>query len=242
MNEGLALKLQAYQPNRAAVKLIKATPILLLVGPTGAGKDTLKDKLLAAGGYHHIVSHTTRPPRINHGTLEQDGREYHFIDMAQAEQMVAEQAFVEAKFYSGNLYGTSISEIQKAHDESKIALTDLEVQGVAEYKALDPGVMAVFLLPPDFKTWQRRLMRRYGDVVDAGDHRLRLQTALQELEQLLNTDYYVGIVNDNLQATFDEVQSYAHHGDRELKHEAAAHEVAQKLAADIQEYLDSQKG
>jgi len=190
MDNSVAELLKNYKPSQTVVDLIKATPILLLVGPTGAGKDSLKDRLLETGEYHHIVSHTTRPPRINHGVLEQDGREYHFIDMAQAREMLQNQTFVEAKMYSGNLYGTSVAEIQAAHDEGRIAVTDLEVQGVAEYKATDENVMAVFLLPPDFETWQARLQRRYGDVVDAVDHRLRLQTALDELTELLTTPHY----------------------------------------------------
>src|SRR5476649_1253457 len=86
-------------------------------------------------------------------------------------------------------------------------MTDLEVQGVAEYKTLDPGVMAVFLLPPDFKTWQERLQRLYGDVVDVKDYRMRLQTALEELEQLLNTNYYVAVINDNLETTFNQIHT-----------------------------------
>ncbi|HEY5152503.1 MAG TPA: hypothetical protein VII55_00865, partial [Candidatus Saccharimonadales bacterium] len=139
MDKALARKLSAYRPAQSTAELIKKTPILLLVGPTGAGKDSLKDKLLATGDYHHIISHTTRPPRINHGVIEQDGREYHFIDAHKAKKMLDDQALIEAKIYSGNLYGTSVAEIQAAKDEGKIAMTDIEVQGVAEYKTLDPN-------------------------------------------------------------------------------------------------------
>jgi guanylate kinase len=237
IDESLVQKLASYTPAESTTKLIKSTPILLLVGPTGAGKDAIKDKLLKTGRYHHIISHTTRPPRINHGIIEKTGREYHFIDKAQAEKMLDEQSMIEAKIYSGNLYGTSLSEIKRAHDDKKIAMTDIEVQGVAEYKSLDPEVMAVFLLPPDFKTWQDRLSHRYGDVVDAADSRLRLQTALNELEQLLNTDYYIPVINDNLEKTFDKIQSVASGkelADSEIKQ---TREVAQKLALDIQTYL-----
>ena len=139
MHDSLAGKLAAYEPDDSAKKLIKTTQILLLVGPTGAGKDSLKDKLLETGEYHHIVSHTTRKPRINHGVVEQDGREYHFINKAEAERMLDNHELIEAKMYSGNLYGTSVAEIKAAHDNDKIAMTDIEVQGVAEYKQLDPG-------------------------------------------------------------------------------------------------------
>src|SRR5437588_9743381 len=109
MDQTLARKLSTYNPAPSTIKLIKTTPILLLVGPTGAGKDALKDKLLATDRYHHIISHTTRQPRINHGVIEQDGREYHFISKAQAEKMLDTKALIEAKIYSDNLYGTSVA-------------------------------------------------------------------------------------------------------------------------------------
>jgi guanylate kinase len=237
MDTALARKLSVYRPAPSTAELIKKTPILLLVGPTGAGKDSLKDKLLDSGGYHHIISHTTRPPRINHGIIEENGREYHFIDEATAKKMLDEQALIEAKIYSGNLYGTSVAEIQAAYDEGKIAMTDIEVQGVAEYKTLDPDVMAIFLLPPDFDTWQTRLRKRYGDVVDAGDSRQRLQTALEEIEQLLNTDYYVALINDNLDKTFEHVQSITQSKIHKPEDDSAARLVAKQLAQDIQAHL-----
>ena len=234
----LARKLADYKPTEATKQLVRSTPILLLVGPTGAGKDSVKEELLETGRFHHIVSHTTRPPRVNHGVPEQNGREYHFIDKAEAEKMLSEQRLIEAKMYSGNLYGTSVAEIQAAHDEAKIAMTDIEVQGVAEYKALDPGVMAVFLLPPDFKTWQERLQRRYGQVIDVSDYRRRLQTALKEIEELLSTDYYVAVINDNLDQTVDQIQAIINSKDHSAPDEPAARAVAQKLVADIKNYLN----
>jgi guanylate kinase len=136
------------------------------------------------------------------------------------------------------VYGTSIAEIQSAHDEGKVAMTDLEVQGVAEYKALDPNVMAVFLLPPDFKTWQARLNRRYGDVVDAADARLRLETALKELGELLSTDYYSAVVNESLDSTVAAVESIVATRASAKSPDDEARAVAEQLVKDIQAYLD----
>ncbi len=237
MDIDLTRKLSTYRPAEASIELVKQTPVLLLVGPTGAGKDSLKERLLETGGYHHIVSHTTRRPRINQGVPEQNGHEYHFISNETAEKMLDEQAFIEAKIYSGHLYGTSVAEIQAAHDEGKIAMTDIEVQGVAEYKTLDPGVMAIFLLPPDYDTWQTRLRRRYGDVVDAADTRRRMQTAQEEIEQLLNTNYYVALINDDLNGTFEKVQSITKSKPRPTIDDATARETAKQLAQDIQTHL-----
>src|SRR4051794_26351493 len=104
-------KITGYKPSVETLAIVRSTTILLLVGPSGAGKDSLKQRLLSGGRYHHIVSHTTRAPRMNKGVLEENGREYHFITMQEAERMIDEHAFVEAKMYSGNVYGTSVAEI-----------------------------------------------------------------------------------------------------------------------------------
>ena len=237
MDNALVDKLATYRPDESIKQLVKDTQILLLVGPTGAGKDSLKNKLMATGRYHHIVSHTTRPPRINHGVIEKSGEDYHFIDEATATNMLDKHEFIEAKVYSGNLYGTSLAEIERARNEGRVAMTDLEVQGVAEYKAIDPGVMAVFLLPPNFATWQERLQRRYGDVMDVDDYRLRLQTALDELEELLNTSYYVAVINDDIEETFKHIETVVSSQNHTTPDEPAARAVAEQLAEDIQNYL-----
>lgn len=237
MDDTLAQKLAAYKPDESVKNLIRETPILLLVGPTGAGKDAIKEKLLATGEYHHIVSHTTRKPRVNRGVAEQDGQDYHFIDKDGAAKMLDDHGFVEAKIYSGNLYGTSVSEIKAAHDDKKIAMTDIEVQGVAEYKALDKNVMAIFVLPPDFQTWQDRLSRRYGDAANPEDTRIRMQTALKELDQLLNTDNYIAVVNRDLDTVFQQIQTIAKSYNHSKPDETKARAIAQQLAKDIQAYL-----
>jgi guanylate kinase len=238
MEASLQSKLTSYKPAASTIQIINSTPLLFLVGPTGAGKDSVKQRLLQTGKYHHIVSHTTRPPRINHGILEIDGEDYHFINMEQAEQMIDAQSFVEAKMFSGNLYATSAKEIEAAKAENKVALTDIEVQGVAEYKSLDPSAMAIFLLPPSFKIWQERLERRYGDVVDAEDYTRRLQTALTEIDQLVNNEYYVAVINDDIEQTAQTIDQVVNNDAHANPDEAAAREVAGELERDIKAYLE----
>jgi guanylate kinase len=229
MNSKLIQKIISYHPSASTIELIQQTPIIFLVGISGAGKDSIKQKLLESGKYHHIVSHTTRQPRLNRGVMEQDGREYHFIDLAEAERLLDDKAFVEAKMYSGNLYGTSVAEIQKAQDEGKIALTDIEVQGVAAYKTLAPNIKAAFILPPSYEVWQERLKKRYGGTIDQADYLRRMQTATLELNQLLTTDYYKCFINDSLDKAVAEVDHFATSGKRDPILEAEAREVAKEL-------------
>ena len=89
--------IENYQPTEMAVELVKKANIALLAGISGAGKDTIKKRLLQDVTFSDIVSHTTRPPRRNNNRPEIDGVDYHFIDLEQAEQMVKNREFIEAK-------------------------------------------------------------------------------------------------------------------------------------------------
>ena len=226
---GLKQKLEDYKPSAATTALIQDTPILLLVGVSGAGKDSIKHRLLETDQYHHIVSHTTRKPRENKGVMEQDGREYHFVDLAEAEKMLDEQTFVEAKMYSGNIYGTSAAEIQAAHDENKIALTDIEVQGVTEYEELAPSVLAVFVLPPSYEVWQQRLKSRYEESdINPIDIGRRMQAARAELQEALDKDYFRFIINDDLDEAVKAADDIAH-GAPSGRESDAAKDLAKEL-------------
>ncbi len=207
---GLKQKLENYQPSAATIALVEDTSILLLVGVSGAGKDSIKHRLLETGKYHHIVSHTTRKPRENQGVLEQDGREYHFTNLVEAEKKLDNGEFVEAKMYSGNVYGTSVAEIQKAHDHHKIALTDMEVQGVAEYESISSNVIALFILPPSYEVWQQRLKQRYDGDADPEDIKRRMQTAKHELEEALHKKYFRFVINDDLDQAVEVADAIAH--------------------------------
>lgn len=225
-------KLQHYQPGAEVAELVNRVPTLLLVGISGAGKDTVKQLLLQSNDYHHIVSHTTRPPRKNHGVMEVSGVDYHFIDFETAEHMLDNHGYVEAKRYGNNIYGTSAGEFQLAHDERKVAITDLEVQGAAEYMQLAPdGVRPVFLLPPSYEIWQDRLRQRYGH--DHEDHsddiKLRRQTAKKELAHLLETDYFFAVVNSELSKTIEIVDKIAKQGTQDADDKKAALQAAEEI-------------
>ena len=182
----------------SAVDVISASRIALLVGISGAGKDTLKQALLQQPDFSEIISHTTRPPRSNSGVSEQDGVDYYFISDDMAKEMLEEGKFVEAKFVHGTVYGTSIEAVRRAA-ESGIAITDIDVQGVEEYKDISDDVIAIFIVPPDYQTWVERLRRRYAsDEEFMQEWPKRRETALSELTRALEVPYYHCIINDDL--------------------------------------------
>ncbi len=213
MNSNLEFLLSSYNPNQKAKDIVSQVKTLFLVGISGAGKDTIQRILLETGKYHQIVSHTTRKPRKNNGIMEKEGVEYYFISLERAEEMLENHEFVEAKYYSGNIYGTSIEEFEKAARQKKIAVCDIEIQGVMEYKSFAPdAVHAVFLLPPSYNVWQQRWKKRWGEKAGNDSKKLRMQTAIAEIEHILNTNYYSIIVNDDLDEAVKAVDAIAKTG------------------------------
>lgn len=238
--QSLLNKLEEYEPNDAAKRVVASVPIVLIVGISGAGKDTVCNELLKLGHYHDIITHTTRKPRINHGVMEQNGVAYHFIDFETAEHMLDNHGYIEAKKYANNIYGTSVAEFQLAHDEQKIALADIEVQGVAEFYKLSPmTVHPIFLLPPSYEEWSARLLSRYSDpTIHKDDLWLRKQDAQRELAHFLETNYYSAIINDDLEQTVESIDAIAR-GDRQSQ---ADKSEALSVAKDILEHLSVELG
>jgi guanylate kinase len=212
--QDIATLIQTYTPPVQTVELVRTTKITLLVGISGAGKDTIKKELLKKSDFRDIISHTTRLPRVNNGILELSDVDYHFIDVNAAKRMIEKNEFVEAKFVHGTVYGTSVGELQKSHDENKIAITDIDVQGVAEYKELSQHVVAIFVIPPSYSIWRERLSERYetSEAFEA-EWIKRRNSAVSELTHALEVPYYHFIINDDLGRAVIVAEEIAHRPD-----------------------------
>jgi guanylate kinase len=242
MEAELAQLISSYRPSATTIDMVKRTSIVLLAGVSGAGKDTIIHHLLETGDYHPIVSHTTRPPRVNAGVPEQDGREYHFIDQLAAAKMLASGEFVEAKFVHGDtIYGTSAAEVERAGANGQVALNDIEIQGIAEYKAISDNVVAIFVLPPSFDEWQRRLRARYSQPAAAQAEILRrMQTAVTELTEATSRSYFHFVINDDLADSIKAVNEIVKGGNNFDAKDTASRQRAQQLLVDLQAELASQ--
>lgn len=230
----LAQLTHGYEPTPETIELVQNSHITLLVGISGAGKDTIKKELLKKDGYQDIVSHTTRAPRHNNGIAEIEGEDYHFITNEQAAELIASKAFIEAKYVHNTVYGTSANEVKRAHEAGKIAVTDIDVQGVDEYKDVSRDVVAIFILPPSYAVWRERLQKRYAtqEEFDA-EWPKRRASAIMELEKALSVSYYHFIINDELQHSVRIVDEIAHQGDRFNRKDDEARLLARDILDEI---------
>ena len=176
--------------------------IIVLSGPSGAGKDTVIRKLrLRNHRRHFIITATTRQPRAG----EQDGVDYHFFTEATFQKMVNDGEFLEwAKVYD-NWYGVPKQAVKQGLDENKDVIIKVDVQGAATIKKLVPQAILIFIAPPSHEELIRRLSRR-GTETDA-ELRLRIARAHEELENLEIFDYIVINHENQADATAAEIDN-----------------------------------
>jgi len=176
--------------------------LLVLSSPSGAGKTTLTRRIQQSfPDLFFSVSHTTRPPRAN----EVDGKDYHFVDRAAFERRADEGAFLEWAEVHGNLYGTGLSEIDRARRAPACTgmIFDIDYQGARQIRAKQPDVVSVFILPPSMDELLKRLRGRASETEDVVQK--RFEVARREIEHYGFFDYLV--VNDQLDAAFDNLRA-----------------------------------
>ncbi len=160
--------------------------LLVLSSPSGGGKTTIARALLAARedvGYS--ISATTRSPRQN----ERDGVEYYFLSREEFTERRVANEFLEWAEYSGHLYGTLASEVERILARGSHVLLDIEVEGARAVRERRTDVVSIFVLPPSAKALVDRLGGRATNRSE--DVRRRLLRAVDELEEAPQYDYVV---------------------------------------------------
>ena len=175
--------------------------LLVLSSPSGAGKTTITRRLLERDPALSLsVSVTTRPRRPS----EIDGRDYHFIDRATFDRMVAQGQLLEHATVFANSYGTPRAPIEAAIAASRDVVTDIDWQGTEQLKKTVPGdLVTIFVLPPSLSALEARLKTRAQDsdeVVAA-----RMAKAREEMSHWSEYDYV--IVNDDLQKSVEQAEA-----------------------------------
>jgi len=176
--------------------------LLILSAPSGTGKTTLARRLVAAHpGAIFSVSYTTRAPREGEG----DGVDYHFVDDARFDKMIAGGEFVEWAPVHGHRYGTPRSVIEEAKLENALAVFDIDVQGGTAIKRQYPAAVRALILPPSMAELERRLRARSTD--DDTTVRRRLHAARVEILLARSEKYEYWVVNDSLERAYQDLEA-----------------------------------
>jgi guanylate kinase len=172
--------------------------VLVVTGPSGAGKGTLIRKLVErVPGIEVTVSATTRRRRPG----EEDGREYQFLSADDFLARIARGEFLEqVEYVSGHRYGTLRSELRRIADKGHVPLLELETVGALRVKEEVPGAVTIFI-SARVEELERRLRERATE--STGEIGERIEIARQQLEQAGEFDYV--IENDDLERAVDEL-------------------------------------
>jgi len=166
--------------------------LLVISGPSGAGKGTLYNRVLAADPtFTFSVSYTTRGPRPG----EVDGKDYCFVTEEQFRQMLDRDGFLEHAEVHGHLYGTPRQPVLDALEAGRSVMLDIDPQGALQVMEKMPGCVSVFILPPSFTELRRRLEGRATDAPEVIDQRI----ARAEFELTYAEKFDQRVVNDVLE-------------------------------------------
>ena len=179
----------------------KKNKVLVVVGPSGVGKDTLMQKVFDKhpNVFRKGVTHTSRKMRQG----EKEGYNYYYVSEEEFLKLKDENKFVEFNYYNKNYYGLSKMELESQTKGNKILYVIIDINGAKNVNKANIPANYVAILPPNEETLEKRLKGRgtEDDEVIKG----RLETAKTELKEIENCKFFNHKVynNDLDQATAD---------------------------------------
>ena len=177
---------------------MKRGTFFVLSGPSGSGKGTvLQEVLRKSARIVYSVSATSRSPRAG----EVDGVNYYFKSREEFETLIKADAFIEYTETYGNYYGTLKSEVEKAIENGKNIILEIDPVGARNVRTHYPDAVLMFLVAPDLEVLSSRLSGRGSE--SAETFKIRHDAALSEMENATLYDYVV--VNDFVERAADDI-------------------------------------
>jgi len=179
------MKKASYE-SQAPFNLPERLLLIVISGPSGAGKDAVLTKMKELDcPLEYVVTVTTRSQRGK----ERDNVDYHFISTERFQEMVERKEFLEWANVYGNWYGVPKKPIKQALDKGQDIIVKVDIQGAATIKKILPQAVFIFLVPPAIEELVLRLKQRHTE--SPFDLALRTKTAEEEIKQLSLFDYIV---------------------------------------------------
>jgi guanylate kinase len=168
-------------------------PLLIVIsGPSGAGKDTVVQRMQERGlPFHFVVTATTRPKRSN----EIHGKDYWFVSEDEFARMIEQNELIEYAIVYGDYKGIPKAQVRKALGSGRDVVMRLDVQGAETVRKLTPEALLIFITTDSEEELVRRLQERQTET--SNSLALRIATARKELKRLEAFDYV--IVNHDFQ-------------------------------------------
>lgn len=172
--------------------------LIIISGPSGAGKGTLVDRLVArVPGLWVSVSATTRPPRPH----EVEGEDYFFLTPEEFSARIEAGDFLEWAEVHGNRYGTLAATVRERMEQGFDVILEIDPQGAMQVKRLMPEAVLVFIVAPSMEELERRIRARGAETDE--QIKTRLATAVRELALVETYDHVVE--NDDVARATDEL-------------------------------------
>ena len=197
--------------------------MFVLSSPSGAGKTTLTKKIAKHNKNFIIsISHTTRKPRPN----EINGKDYHFVDNEEFNNLVKKNYFFEHANIFDNRYGTLKKPVIEFLSQGKDVLFDIDWQGTQQLKKnKDLFLVTIFILPPNKQILKERLLNRHN-----GEEKLiekRMNKFNEELSHWREYSYVV--VNDELVKCYNKILEIIFSEKKGLAYKQNSSEIQQKI-------------
>ena len=190
--------------------------LFMVTAPSGAGKSSLVNALLAADPAIMLsISHTTRDPRQG----EVNGREYHFVSVAEFEERKAHGEFLESALVHGNYYGTSRVWIEEQMAAGRDVLLEIDWQGARQVREKIADIVGIFILPPSIESLNARLHKR-GTDSEAVITR-RLMGAGAEIAHAPEFEFV--IINDSFETALSQLKAIVTASRLTYRHQAVRH-------------------
>jgi guanylate kinase len=181
------------------MKLNERGLLVVLSGPSGVGKGTVRKALFELEGHDLVysISMTTREPREG----EVEGEDYYFVSREEFEQRIKDDGFLEYAEFVGNYYGTPKDKVEEQMEQGKEVVLEIEIQGALQVREKAKDAVFVFIAPPTKEALYRRLLRRGTE--DPETIQRRMDKAEREFPLAHKYDYIV--VNDEVTNAADRI-------------------------------------